>query len=547
MAAFLPRRTDEYRQTVKKAACKQETTMADTGAATTTTTPPRRPPKRKRLNFACNYCRARKTRCDERKPSCHSCLAAGVRCVTMDKRRPGADVERRTAGSPRPFPVVYDDSSPVEDFSPGGGRSGGIAPPPPPRGPLADRRASSTTTTALSEYSAELDPLTPASGRGTTDATEGLDPPAEDAAGRYAGLLPFIPRLRGSNTLEVLTAWLDLAFYRLGLPQRFGPGLGTPPWSDEGGGAGPIALSLAVPALPPPADCEGAIASYLEKIDPVFPVLDASTARATCRAAAASGPLVLVQSGGLMPLLQLYLVLVMGSSTSAVSPEPDRSTTYIKFCKTMLGHIMPVQTLEAVQCVFLLALALWLSDQISSSWPVTTLCVSMAQALGIHRQPLASRRSPAHQDPEDEERRRRTWWSIYSFEKLFAFEFGRQSSIRDAECNQPEPTAPSDPSVAWSFHVLTGFARLLSQINEAGIRIRIREEQASESAIESVIEDKIRLTGETVYLLMQWADDVPERLRPRSDLICSREEFPLASFISIHYNNAWVPLQSSIG
>ncbi|CCF38462.1 hypothetical protein CH063_09547, partial [Colletotrichum higginsianum] len=36
--------------------------------------------KRRRINYACNYCRNRKTRCDEQKPSCRACIAAGIEC-----------------------------------------------------------------------------------------------------------------------------------------------------------------------------------------------------------------------------------------------------------------------------------------------------------------------------------------------------------------------------------------------------------------------------------------------------------------------------------
>ena len=54
-----------------------------------------RPAKKRRINFACNYCRNRKTRCDEQKPSCMACINAGVECVTTDRRRPGVEVSRR--------------------------------------------------------------------------------------------------------------------------------------------------------------------------------------------------------------------------------------------------------------------------------------------------------------------------------------------------------------------------------------------------------------------------------------------------------------------
>ncbi|KAK8099042.1 uncharacterized protein PG998_012283 [Apiospora kogelbergensis] len=502
--------------------------MMDDNDNTTATIP--KPKKRKRLNFACNYCRERKTRCDERKPSCHSCLVAGVKCVTIDKRRPGADVERRTAGSPRQSPVVFDEESTDLDEPLGGGYLPYSRP-----GQSKARRLSS----ALSKYSTDTDHLTPLSataGDGNI-GPESIDPPAEGASGRYGGLLPLVPRLRGSNTLDMFTGWLDLAFYRLGIPRLLGANSDAESGKEK---APPIALSLVPPSLPSRDTCHAALRSYSNTINQIFPMFEMSRLEELVESAIKSAPATLSHLGDVVSILQLHLVMVLGSISDDAVLEPELATQYVNYCQTMLGHVLSVRSLEAVQCAFMLAIALRHRDQISSSWHVITLCISMVQSLGIHRRRTPSRKDPAPIDDEGEQKKRRTWWSIFSFEKLFAFEFGRPSFIRDADCNQMEPIFPPNPQSAWSFRILTSFARLLSQINEAGIRCRIREEKTSQRNIEGLIRDKIKLTGETVYLLMQWADSVPERLRPRSDLICSRDEFPLASFISIHYNNAFL-------
>ncbi|KAK7974365.1 hypothetical protein PG989_016213 [Apiospora arundinis] len=507
--------------------------MEDNNNKITATSIPK-PKKRKRLNFACNYCRERKTRCDERIPSCHSCLVAGVKCITTDKRRPGADVERRTAGSPRQDPVVFDEGSTDLDEPLGGGYLPHSRP-----GQSKSRRLSS----ALSKYSTDTatDHLTPVSATGAGGDTssigpDSIDPPAEDASGRYGGLLPLVPRLRGSNTLDMFTGWLDLAFYRLGIPRQLGANNSDAESGKEK--APPIALSLVPPSLPRPDVCHAALQSYFHTINQIFPVSEASRVQGLTESALKSEPTTLSHLGDVVSILQVQMVLVLGSMSGDVGLDPELATQYVNYCQTMLGHVLSVRSLDAVQCALMLAIALRQRDQISSSWHVTTLCISMAQSMGIHRRRTPSRKDPSPVDEEGEEKKRRTWWSIFSFEKLFAFEFGRPSFIRDADCNQMEPVFPPNPQSGWSFRILTSFARLLSQINEAGIRCRIREERTSQRNIEGVIRDKIRLTGETVHLLMQWADSVPERLRPRSDLICSRDEFPLASFISIHYNNA---------
>ncbi|ORY08807.1 hypothetical protein BCR34DRAFT_488260 [Clohesyomyces aquaticus] len=83
--------------------------------------------KRRRLNSACNYCRTRKTRCDEQKPSCHACLAAGLPCITTDPKRSERHIERREAGKrsghTKPHSIL--DHTPGNKDSQGQGEIGG--------------------------------------------------------------------------------------------------------------------------------------------------------------------------------------------------------------------------------------------------------------------------------------------------------------------------------------------------------------------------------------------------------------------------------------
>ncbi|TLD08424.1 uncharacterized protein PgNI_07436 [Pyricularia grisea] len=493
--------------------------------------------KRKRLNFACNHCRERKIRCDEGQPSCHSCLAAGIPCVTTDKRRPGAEVERRTAGSPRQIHmgskkvtlIHVDEIEPLH-------------------GPARFKRVR-TLSPALSTYSDDTDHLTPVSATpGDVDDNNllppsALDPPAEDESGRYGGLLPLVPRLRDIGTLETLTGWLDLAFYRLGVHRRLRAGLGGSESGTEQ--RPPVVLSLVPPALPALDLCHATVNVYFSTINQAFPILDLPTVRGWVGSASksgSSGPE--GQTGDIMSILQLRLVLVLGSLNchGTCALESEQMAEYVSYCQSMLGHVLSTRSLEAVQYVLMLAIALGQRDQISSSWHITTLCVSMAQSMGLHRRRKPSRQDPSPVDEQEEELRRRTWWSIYSFEKLFAFEFGRPSSIRDSDCDQAEPVslvpASSSQEGGWSFRILTSFARLLSQINDAGIRSQSREERTSPGNFEVFLRRKLKLIGKSMYLLTRWAETVPDRMRPRFDLMCSRDEYPLASFISIHYNNA---------
>ncbi|KAF6840951.1 fungal specific transcription factor domain-containing protein [Colletotrichum plurivorum] len=103
------------------------------------------PAKRRRISFACNYCRNRKTRCDEQKPSCRACIAAGPTARATPSSRANCPSSARAAAA-RPSR-----SSPTGWTSPRAGSGSTTAatsprrrrPPPPPPPPPPPRATAS--------------------------------------------------------------------------------------------------------------------------------------------------------------------------------------------------------------------------------------------------------------------------------------------------------------------------------------------------------------------------------------------------------------------
>ncbi len=114
--------------------------LSPTGAAAPGRRPGKRPAARgtafyprKRANTACQVCRARKTKCDNLKPSCSYCLSVGARCiqspVDLSSFDPASlkildrldDLERllretttsSTASNPSPADIEHDSNQPV--------------------------------------------------------------------------------------------------------------------------------------------------------------------------------------------------------------------------------------------------------------------------------------------------------------------------------------------------------------------------------------------------------------------------------------------------
>ncbi|KAL2126438.1 hypothetical protein VTI74DRAFT_922 [Chaetomium olivicolor] len=251
----------------------------------------------------------------------------------------------------------------------------------------------------------------------------------------------------------------------------------------------------------------------------------------------------MVHAGRLPELLLFCLAFVLGSTGNPAIESSDLATNYISFCESMLGHVLGWGTIDAVRILFLLALTLRWRDKITSAWPLAGLCASIAQVLGIDRQRPHGRRSPEVISEEADQERRRVWWCIYSFEKLFAFELGRPSAISDADHDQLEPTRVlREENDVDFFHVVIGLARTLSEVSRRSIEARTKEELAGREGLENAIRFKVTTTGELVLLMMQWAESLPKNLKPTSDMLCEPAEFRVAAFISIQYHSAMIML-----
>ncbi|KAH8662224.1 fungal-specific transcription factor domain-containing protein [Xylariales sp. PMI_506] len=526
--------------------------LGDAGAVS----PVEAPPKRRRLNFACNYCRSRKSRCDEQKPSCHACKVAGIPCVTVDRRRPGVQITRHEAGA---TPALHD-----------------AAPITPGRRVVADsEEPQNSDPRILPPYhrrSSDAIPLTP---RSTLDVQDGgkpqplpqvswAQPPrAEDddpdlagemhvetdpvdATTKFSGRLPILRPNRGNCTSELLTDWMDLAFYRLGIKKRLGPLLLVE--GSSGMSFRQPELSLNLPPLPEQHVSRELLALYLENVNSVFPLLDARDIDRTLGIALDLSPAQFVHEQGFPQLLIVYLSLSIGALSFEGREWREFSLAVVEFSKSFIGQMIEWNTIQTVQVLFLLSLCLKCHDRIPSSWSVLSACLSMAVSVGLNSPHAAHRREQNVTKSSAEGQRRRTWWSIYCFERLFSFELGRPSFITEEVCcrlthdnwafsvdgqTHPQPVF---------FDIVAGMAELLGEIGSRCIRARNEEDAANSSSIEAAIKEKVKTVGETCLRLLKWADTLPEEYRPRSDCIYDAATFPYASFISFQYNNVLLNL-----
>lgn len=487
--------------------------------------------KRRRINFACNYCRNRKTRCDEQKPSCTACTTAGVACVTTDRRRPGVEVSRRETQrreTQRRESRASVSSLPTPDSS------RRLHSPPLSRqnARLGDEQVDDTVSAEISStpggrFSYVGDqrntPGHTAESNGSVSMTSTWVEDEERRAGpgraKFQGKLPVFLPCRGSNSVEILADWLDLACRRLGLHHRCG--LPTSPREQPPARRTALVLS-SEPCHFPPADTSQLLAAnFFDGINVLFPLVSRDQFEEDVAMALELGPQAFAEARGVAVLAQMYAIWAIGF---AAEPRLDRvfdPREYLDYCKTLLGHLVVSNSVENVRAIVLLAVCLNSYDDCAGASNTLNIGVSMAMAMGLH-QPSPGRRRGTHSRPDavsDDDERRLLWLGIYAYEKLLSFELTRSSLVHDEDCH-PLPvldfatnTNCETPLNRKIFSVILDLARILGEIGRKSVIVSRKEDHVSGNELQAVIAEKVQTVAESELLLTRWVETVPEELR----------------------------------
>ncbi|KAL4876427.1 hypothetical protein BJY04DRAFT_142378 [Aspergillus karnatakaensis] len=454
-------------------------------------------PKRKRLSYACNYCRQKKTRCDEQQPSCRNCRIAGVACITTDKRRAGVVVSHR-------------------------------------------RRQSRLESQSMNTPESQPEPSPVPSTRNRPVPTQ-----CWDRSAWQSGRLPMIPRCGGASMFEIMTEWLDLAFYRLRVPAPYSALQSTAVAPRPG-----ISLPQTAPTLPSAEDLRVFIDRYLDTFHHIFPFLSAADLSEL-------GEMVSLQSASHQALTYLVAIVGLMMETASSQSKPTISA-YIEYINNLLGHLVVERSLRSVQAIMLFAMVLRSADRIATAWDVLCLGVSMAQSLGVNQGSFP--RSPESTQSHD------TWWCMYVFEKILAFETGRTSMVWDRELSRffrqtDRPEQPEhSPFLSTYKHTCVSLANTLHEIQDRAAGAWRREEWTPQS-VEEAIEEKITTGGELATLLQKWWEELPseywyvipwsqvlpaDTISPGPAAVADRGASQRLAFLAFYYHHATIMLNRSV-
>lgn len=352
---------------------------------------------------------------------------------------------------------------------------------------------------------------------------------------RFRGLLPIFKYDVSSSTVEIFTGWLNVAFFRLGHKQRFKSR------SPQSTNQSQTLLFNLDPILPNPSQHQKWVSNYFQRVHPVYPVLDREEVESTLKMLQTHGIGTFFTNPERLPHVITALVVLQLGSSDLANAEPENSELFMVL-KDLLGRLIGHPSLSNIKALFLSAINVYQHDDLTSAWSILSLCISMATSLRLGK-------PKAHQSITslEEEDRRRTWWSICVFEKLLAFEMGRQSAIivdglshfdqAIFSSHQPADDIANRENILF-YEALTSLAKLLGGIGSRCIQIREQEEISDKEEIQRLVAEKVKVTGESCLQLTKWAEDLPSHLKPGSDLIYDPSTFPQAAFLSIHYYNA---------
>jgi len=271
------------------------------------------------------------------------------------------------------------------------------------------------------------------------------------------------------------------------------------------------------PDLPDSDTCSLLVSSYFKTVNLMYPFVQKTTMDNIVPIALEHGLEHLTHRYGIAILMQVYLVLLLGSHAQPNILQPLQVERLQGYCKTLYGHVLSDGNLEGSRALALLALQYKYQGNDNAAWLTLSQCISLAKSLDMIVPRLNYQRDSASRKLKDLTDGERLWWTLYCLEKLFAFELGRSSSSLEPHLHQSRilTSTPGLQSEGMrEFSIIISLADVLHQISTQCVRAGAREENSPEpQAIRAAVIAKVRASEECCMLLSEWTEGVPVPFR----------------------------------
>lgn len=503
--------------------------------------------KRKRLSYACNYCRSQKKRCDEQKPSCRRCIAAGQICITTNPREPGApEVERCRAVSKSPDTIINRLSGLSEETVSDQLLSRSLAPQDRDRQRAArsQKEYDSASTPAEASQSSELSMSTPM--RALVAAPESLNDvrfseatqhrlrqqrpnsqgnslpdhqnsiPRDPSKTKHRSIAPktsltvgmqaavnsdensFRKKYVGASSLQVFAQWVDLALMTQGNTQRLSAGFRHGMQHAE---EFDLPLSINLPSIMSLGNVQPYLEAYLDRINLLYPFVDEGFISQALSKFKIQTDIMQTSRTDIPELACLYAVISTAVAELNGCEDP-LGKKLLQAAYSLISHIIAYPYFTSVQALGAIAIALRGRLKDGAASQVIGQAIRIAHSIGLHRGDISS--TDPHAALYE-----RVWCACYCLEKNIEFDSGRPSEVHDDFIG---------PGLISSYDPEPHFAQALLSLSQ--IQCRISRDIFSVKAAQSSAQDLMPILAEVDIELTAWTDRVSEIIRfaPKTSL-----------------------------
>ncbi|KFZ13041.1 hypothetical protein V501_03926 [Pseudogymnoascus sp. VKM F-4519 (FW-2642)] len=293
-----------------------------------------------------------------------------------------------------------------------------------------------------------------------------------------------------------------------------------------------IPLGASLPALPESMVCNRYVSVFFMKIHPIYPLFDIDRMKSTIKQLATLPAIHLLSHEQGPLLVSAYLIMSLGADEDSNGITAD-GTKYLMAATSLLGHVMSMPYLHAVQALLLFTMTYRGRNKDGLGWQTLGMAIRIAHTLGLH---LHSHRNPSQQhgvqNKADQLFYARIWAICCSLEKMMQLESGRPASILHVDCDHmmgPDQHPPGHDFLQWHM----GLAQ-----HQGLICQHVYGHAPGERTAQEILSDTARLDRS----MLSWARNIPEEFRPGNDVFCPSHEFHIAALISIQYYQTLIAL-----
>ena len=314
------------------------------------------------------------------------------------------------------------------------------------------------------------------------------------------------------SCLFMLTQWLDLAFARIGLPERFSWQYRANKSRAEDHSLGRQG-TLQIQTSSWSEQNKPNLSHFLATVNLVFPVIDPTDPIYTSPEPSDSDSDSTLLNGSRVLVVVRQLVIVAGAPVIN-DGQSDTSSHILNFAFSNLTVLIQDESIHSVIALILMALVFRGRDDTEMAWRMLANAVPKAQALGLDRRFPIHTRSTLSRTLHRQQVS--TWWSLFILDKVLSIELQRPPMVRDCFCDQEMLTAANDTREARlrqkCFEAIVELAKIQGQVLER-LLVGTQEEESGKLTMEQAIRDKLQAGGELDQLLVAWAERLPSDLR----------------------------------